>query len=65
MQSYNTLHLKLPDQVFKWIEDNRGTQSRAAFIVHCLRQLQNTERNTNTEINTHEVNYGKRVCKTI
>lgn len=65
MQSYNTLYLKLPDQVFKWIEDNRGTQSRAAFIVHCLRQLQNTKRSTSTEINTHEVKHGKTIRKTI
>lgn len=55
MQSYNTLHLKLPDQVFKWIEANRGEQSRSAFIISCLKQIRDVDMH-NTEINQYEVN---------
>lgn len=33
------MQLFLPKHILTWIDSNRGTLSRQAFIVHCLNQI--------------------------
>ena len=33
------LKINLPKEIENWVENNRKDQSRAAFIVRCLREI--------------------------
>jgi len=33
------MNIKFPFEVLKWVDDNRGSRSRKAFIVDCLMML--------------------------
>lgn len=40
------LNLKIPKEILLWIDDQRGTQSRAYFIINCLNNTKNNTTNT-------------------
>lgn len=33
------MNLLVPTEILKWIDEKRGEQSRAAFMIKCLRKI--------------------------
>ena len=59
LQNIPNLHLRIPDELLKWIDDTRGSRSRAAYIVYTLKQIRN-----NTKLYQHkDSNYDGEISK--